>query len=453
MAYKDLYEFLERLEREGELVKVKQEIDPKFEVSALFKEFGNRNGPVALIEKVKGYDVPIVGNLMGSKRRLALALETTEEKFIGEYEKRLGKGIPPVKSKEAPVKEVICKGDEVDILRDIPVPTLSEGDVSPYINGGIVFLKDPVNGRRSMGIHRLQVKGRNKLAVYLSEGSVISAKILNDAENAQRAAEVAIALGVEPAILIASISAAPIVPDKMQLAGSLRGEAVEVVKGETVDIEVPARAMFILEGKIPPGVRELNGPFGESSGYYTSVQTPVTELTALTYRKKPMLSIIEPFSPDDLLFSNIIFGRQMYGALHAMFPCLKEAVLWGEHALFVMSVRKENEWDTRHLLNLALTLFSLVKFAIVVDDDDVDVHNMNEVMWALAGRFRPERDLVQIHGVLGDVLDPSLEGAKTGSKLGFDATKPLERAELYRRVDVPQESKGKVQEILKGLGF
>jgi len=452
MAYKDLWEFVQRLEEEGELVRISEELDPKMEAAALITELGKIKGPAVLMEKVRGYDTPVAGNLMGSMRRLALALEATEEKFLEEYDKRIGSGIPWVEVKEAPVKEIIYKGDEVDIFREVPALTFHEGDASPYITSGVAFIKDPITGKKSMGIHRIQMKGKNKLGIYISEASPNLKKLIKEVEKREQELEVAVALGVEPAMVIASFSTSGAVADKLQLAGSLRGEPLEMVQGETVDFEVPANAMFILEGKIPPGIRELDGPFGESTGCYISVQSPIIQVNALTRRKKPIISFFQTFSEDDALFSDVLMSHQTRKFLRLMFPYITDVACSIQHNVIAISIKKENEWDARGLLHYICALFALSKLAIIVDDD-INVHNFNEVAWAVAARFQPDKDIVQISKVMSNPLDASLDGGVIGSKLGIDATKPLDRAGLYKMVDLAEEPKKKAQELLKKIGL
>jgi 2,5-furandicarboxylate decarboxylase 1 len=448
MAYKDLRAFLDRLEKEGELIRIQEELDPNFEVSAIFHHLGQRENPAALIERVRGYGIPVVGNLFASEKRVALTLETTEDAFFSEYEKRLGRQIPPIAVKEAPVKEVVIRED-IDIFETMPVLTYHKRDVSPYITQGVVFTKDPETGRRSMGIHRIQVKGRNKLGVFISEFGAGSSTSLKNAESRGQPLEVAIAIGVDPAILVACYSPLPLPYfDKLALVGGLRGEPLEVVSGETMDLEVPANAMFIIEGKIPPGVRELDGPFGETSGYYTPIISPVIEITAITHQREPIYAVFQPFSLDDRVFTRMVLERQLWGLLKRMIPSLKELDFSPHDDFLIMSMERKNEWEPREALYHALTLLMHVKYAIVVDED-VDVHNPMEVKWALAGRCQPDKGLVLITDVQGNPLDPSIKEGGIRSKLGIDATKPLDRAERFERVAVPEEAADKAAEVLK----
>ncbi len=200
MAYTDLRDFIKRLEQEGEIIKIKDTLSPRFEISALFEELGKREGnPAAIIESVEGYDIPVVGNLLGSRKRIALALETEEENIFQKYSELNDNPIPPRIVSQAPVKEVILNKN-IDILKHLPVLTNHEKDAGPYITQGIVFSKDPETGSKTMGVHRLQVKDKDKLGIFLA--SKTSTEYFRKAEENGRPLNVAIAIGVEPVILL-----------------------------------------------------------------------------------------------------------------------------------------------------------------------------------------------------------------------------------------------------------
>ena len=448
MSYKDLRSFLSCIEKEGELIRIKEVLAPEYEVSAIFERLGHKELPAIIMDKVKGYDIPIVGNLLGSKKRLALALETSEADFAGEYHRRMMGQIPPVSVKEAPVKEIVINND-IDLIKTLPVLTNHERDASPYITQGIVFTKNPETGQKSMGVHRLQVKGKNRLCVYISEFSPTIGRSFAAAERSGEPLQVAIAIGVEPALLIAAIGFSIMsIKDKLELAGSLRGEAVEVIRGETVDFDIPADSMFILEGIIPPKTREIDGPFGESSGYYITVSSPVIEITTITHQKNPIYAIFKPYSIEDSLFFDLTGSRQLAEVLRTVVPSVKDVALSMIGSKIIISIDKKNEWEARHALYASLTMFMFAKYAIVVDDD-INIHNPDEVAWALTGRCQPDKDIITVHDVLGHCLDPSLKAGNIGSKLGLDATKPLDRRDDFNKIGVPADIALKADGILK----
>ena len=451
MAYKNLREFLERLEKEGELVRIREEIDPKFEISAFLRRAAQRESPAFLFEKVKGYNIPVIANLFRTRMKVALALETEEEKIESETEKRRSSLIPPViiPPEKASVKEVIIR-ENIDIQKLIPVLTYHTKDISPYITQGLVFIKNPETGIRTMGIHRIQVKDKAKLGVFLAAGT--GAEYLRKWEERGQPAEVAIALGADPSVLLAAPARLPPGSDKTALAGALRGEPLEMVKAETVDHEIPAHAMFIIEGRIPPRVRELDGPFGESAGYYLSCQGSIIEVTAITHQKSPIYSVFHPYTPelDELL--SVTSVSEFQRLLRMFIPTLHDMSYYPSIQFLAISIRKRTPWDSKQALHNVLANMPMAKFSIVVDDD-INVRDFREVAMALCGRFQPEEDLIIARDLYGWELDPSCKSKEgfncTTGKIGLDATKPLDNPEPFEKVDVPPEAEMKAREILK----
>ena len=441
-------DYLSRLEKSGCLIRIDEELDPKFEVSAVLRllEEKQDQDPAVLFKKIKGYNIPVAGNLFSSEKKIAIALGVEEGVLWDEYQKRLRSPLPPVLVDKGPVQEVVIK-EGIDIQKVLPVLTYHERDVSPYITQGVTFLRDPDSGQTTMGVHRIQVKGKDKLGYYCEVGSATSYKFLENAKRRGKPLPVAIAIGVEPAILLAAISPVPIpVYNKLELAGGLRGKPVEVVKAKTADIEVPANAMFIIEGEISPEIKEPDGPFGESLGYYTKVLTNVINVKTITHQTSPVYSVFRPFPLEDGVCKMI--EMQLKGMLKAMVPALKEIAFYFTGGLLVMSIEKKNAWDARHALYAGLTIFPVVKYAIVVDND-IDGYNLGDVMWALAGRCQPDRNMLIVSDVLASELDPSHKEGPLTAKLGLDATKPLDQAEKFEKIAVPRASVDKATHILK----
>ncbi len=442
MPYRDLWAFIDYLDKEGELIRIKEELSPRFEISAILRELGQKESPAALFQKVNGYSIPVIGNLFGSRRRIALALEVTQDRLLEEYQRRLGQPIPPVKVDRAPVKDIIIK-DDIDILKTLPVLTNHVKDVSPYITQGIVFTTDLGTGRKTMGLHRIQVRGKNRLGAWIAES------IVENAKKKGQDLDVAIVIGVDPALLLAATSMAPTpIFDKFALAGGLRGEPVEVVSGETVDLQIPANAMFVLEGQILTQTLELDGPFGEGSGYYISANSPDIEIRTITHQKSPIYSVTQPFTLDNSLLVDVFAGTQLSTMLRRLVPHLKEAFFSMRNLLLVMSIDKQNEWEAKQALYLSLAMFPIVKYAIVVDID-VDIHSREDVLWAMAGRCQPDKDVVILRDLSGTRLDPSIKEDNLSSKVGIDATKSLDYRQRFERVAVPAEAATKAIRILR----
>lgn len=444
MSYQDLKVFLQRLKQEGELIEIEEELDPKYEIAALLEKLGQQESPAALFKRVKGYNIPVVGNLLGSRKRLALVLETTVEGIYEEYLKRKSRGIPPQLVSQAPVKEIIIRNN-IDIPSLLPVLTYHEQDAGPYITQGLVFMRDPASGTVTVGVHRLQVKGKDRLCIQLA--SRTSTEFLRRAEEKNEPLEVAIAIGVDPTLLLTAVTWFPF-GDKMELAGGLRGAPLELVKGETVGVDIPAHAMIVLEGKILPLVRETDGPFGESLGYYTTVQSPVVEIQAVCYQKEPVYAVFKPWTIEDDLILNLSWAGEGFKKLKNDLPSLQGLKISWNASTAVISIKKRNEGEPRRAIYLALMHNFYIKQAIVVDDD-VDIYNPREVEWAIATRFQPHKDLVIIPEVEANPLDPSVRDGVIGSKLGIDATKPLGEGDRFKKIAVPPSAESKARKILE----
>ncbi len=444
MGFHDLKDFLQRLKEEGELIEIEEELDPRYEIAAVLVKLGQQESPAALFKRVKGYDMPVAGNLLGSRKRLAIMFETTPENISEEYLKRKSRGIQPRLVSHAPVQEVIIK-DNIDLASVLPILTFHDKDVGPYITQGLIFMKNPDTGANTVGVHRLQLKGKNRLGIQLV--SRTSTEFFRRAEAKNRSLEIAIAIGVDPTLLLTAVTWFPF-GDKLELAGGLGGSPLELAAGKTVGVDIPAHAMIVLEGEILPSVRETDGPFGESSGYYTTVQSPVVEIKAICHQKEPIFSVFKPWSIEDDLILDLSWTGEGFKKLKAEIPSLSALKLSWNASTALMSIKKSNEGEPRRALYLALMHNLYIKQAVVVDDD-VDIYNPREVEWAIATRFQPHKDLVVIPGLEANPLDPSMEKGAIGSKLGIDATKPLGEEEKFRKIAPPLAAANKAGEILK----
>jgi 2,5-furandicarboxylate decarboxylase 1 len=245
MAIKDLRQFLHVLQDRGELLSIEEEVDLRFELSEYLKQFDTIRGPALLFKNVKGHAMQIAGNLIGTKKRLALAFGVQdEEKLLEIFLKRRARRVEPRRVRSGPVKQVIVREEKKIDLTALPIPTYHEGDGGPYIACGILIAKSPSTGLRSMGLHRLQIKGKRKMGVHLSNPPI--AAFAAEAEREGKSLDVAVALGVHPVLLLASVVTSPN-EDKLAIASSLLGSPVELLRCATVDCEVPAHAELVIE--------------------------------------------------------------------------------------------------------------------------------------------------------------------------------------------------------------
>jgi 2,5-furandicarboxylate decarboxylase 1 len=452
--FADMREFITRLEKEGELIHIKEHLSPKFEISTVIKYFTRMRNAALFFDHVEGYQIPIVGNLLGSKERLALALGVTESEIMGRYLSCKEKRIKPVVIDDGPVKQVELLND-VDIVRTIPVLTHHEKDTSPYFTCAITMAKDPETGVRGMGIHRIQVKGRNRVGIFLANPPL--SHFLAKAEAKGAPLEIAIVIGIDPITFFSSVVRVPFGIDKLETAGGLAGRPIEMVKCRTIDLEVPAHSEFVLEGHILSGERQEEGPFGESTGYYFSYKSPVAEITAICHRRDPIYQALIPFAGEETVLVGLCGEMEHLKEIQKSYPFVRKIRLFNLGLIAVVQIKKESEADSRDIMDDLLSN-PFIKMVTVVDED-IDPYNDQEVNWAVSTRVQPKRDIVIKEKMDGLVIDPSTSEHKVlvdffstlitkTSKLGIDATKPLEDHERYEKIDVPEEIKSKVRPLI-----
>jgi len=443
----DLRHFLEVLKKKGELLEIQDNIDLRYEVSEWLRQFDQTHGPALLFERIKGHSMKLAGNLVGTKKRLALAFGLTgEEKLLATYRKRRAATIKPRRVKDGPVKEVIIRDSKKIDLNALAIPTYHEEDGGPYITCGILTSKDPVTGLRSMGLHRLHVKGKRRLGVHLTNPPI--SHFAAKAEGSGHPLEVAISLGVHPILLLASIVSSAS-EDKVAIASSLLGSPLSLTKCETSDIDIPAHAEAVIEGRVLPNVRELEGPFGETSGYYFSDQSHVIEVTAITHRKDAVLQALHPTTHEVALLGGPAGEAEMIQMLRDNGFDVRELVITvpSNRTHVVLSVHKTHEAEPRQLLHFLLAGVPFIKHAIVVDDD-VNIHDVRDVEWAMATRVQGDEDMIILSGLRGRSIDPSKKPGLLTAKVGIDATVPIGEKNRFKRIGVPAEVKEKVTKQL-----
>ena len=447
MPFGDLREFLSHLETKGELLRIREQVDPKFEIAAYIRKTSDLQGPALQFENVKGSSMPVVGGLFATQRRLHLALGVLSQaqavKLLIESMENL---IAPITVQSGACNEVIYKGDEVD-LGKLPVPTYSAKDGGPYITMGLVISRDPETKSRNLAIYRLQIKGKKRIGILSQQLSLQ----LSRAEAKNRGLPVAIALGTSPELMIGSQWRAPYGVDELGLACGIHRSPIELVKAATVDLEVPASAEIIIEGVIVPKEREIEGPFGEFTGYYQpATPKPVIEVTAITHRRDPIFlaGLTGMPTTDNHVLKQVPIEASHFLALKAGFPGLKAVHFpncGGANFLLIVSMKKSQQYEARSLIAAAMSLAS-AKYVIVVDED-VDVYNLENVLWAVSNRSQPDQDVMILPHLLGGPLDPSAPSHRTTSVMGIDATTPIDRP-FPEMVEIPGMEK--VPDFLAG---
>ncbi|MBI5898262.1 MAG: UbiD family decarboxylase [Rhodocyclales bacterium] len=446
MSYRDLRAYLDDLG--ADLLRVAAPLDPKFEVAAVLREVAAQ-GRSVLFENVPGHPgIRIAGNLLASRSLAAKALGTSEDKLFEVYAERGARGIAPVVAGEVPVQEVVHR-EPTDVGALLPLLTHHAEDAAPFLTCGMVLARDPASGMRGMGVHRMMYKGGRRFGILLANPPL--SLFLANAERDGEALEVAIALGVDPAMLLASIvKTGPLGPDKMEVAGSLRGAPVELARALSVDLDIPARAEVIIEGRVLPGVREAEGPFGENTGAYFCNQSPVIEVSAVTHRRDFIFPALVPWTADVDTLLQLAGGAELLRQLQAQVRGVADLELVPGTSSFaaVIAVRDCPRHEVRRLIHLALNLDRRLKVLTVVDDD-VDPRNPREVAWAMSTRFQPARDTIIVEDCEGYIIDPSSAGG-SGSKMGFDATRGSGKA--FDKISLPPAAVARARAVLAELG-
>lgn len=437
-------EFLKLLEDEGELVRVHREVDPVFELAAVLEKIQETMNKAVIFEKVKGSEIPVASNLLGTRRRVALSLNCNVNEILEEWLRRQRNPHSPKLVSDGPCREVVESGENLD-LRRLPIITHRELDAGAYITAGVVFAKDPELGTNT-SFNRMQLVDRDKLRIRMVPGYHL-AEFYSRAEKENKPLEVAICIGNHPHIMWAGVGKLPLGGDHLDLAGALRGEPVDVVRCETKNIYVPVETELVIEGRILPHVKETEGPFGDYQRYYTPrVESCVVKVDALTHRREPIYQTILAASIEDRsLVPGYPVSAEIYRAVKNVAPRVIDVACWPYVFTAVVKLKKEKETESQQALLAGLGAeVRLIKILIVVDED-IDIYNMEEVMWAVSTRCRPEKILI-IPGIPSHPRDPH---RLHYGKIGIDATMPLEATEELSKTKVVGKERVDIDFYLK----
>jgi len=492
VSYRDLREFLSQLEQAGELKRVRAEVDPKLEMTEVCDRVLNAGGPALLFEKPKGHAIPVLGNLFGTTRRIALAmgaevgadpLEALRDvgkllAFLKEPEPPKGfrdvvaRWVPIIKQvmhmapKEvsgAPCQEVVWEGSEVELSR-LPIQTCWPGDAGPLITWGLTVTRGPRKARQNLGIYRQQVIAKNKVIMRWlpHRGGAIDFREHSDVRPSEPF-PVAVALGADPASILGAVTPVPDTLSEYQFAGLLRGSRTEVAKCIGSDLQVPAPSEIVLEGAILPGESELEGPFGDHTGYYNERERfPVFTVERITMRREPIYhSTYTGKPPDEPAVLGAALNEVFVPILQKQFPEIEDFYLPPEacsYRLAVVSIRKQYPGHAKRVMFgiwSALRQFMYTKY-IIVTDDDLNVRDWKEVVWALSTRVDAARDVLVVENTPIDYLDFASPIAGLGSKMGIDATHkwPAETSRAWGRpIAMQPEVKKRVDSLWKDLNL
>jgi 4-hydroxy-3-polyprenylbenzoate decarboxylase len=463
MKYHDLRDFIAQLESLGELKRITVEVDPKLEMTEIADRVLRAGGPALLFEKPKGSSIPVLANLFGTVRRVALGMGEDDPDKLREVGRLLAylkepdppKGLKdawdklpvlkqvlnmaPKEVRTAPCQEIVWKGADVDLSR-LPIQHCWPGDVAPLVTWGLTVTRGPHKARQNLGIYRQQVIGRNKLIMrwLAHRGGALDFRDHSQVHPGEPF-PIAVALGADPATILGAVTPVPDTLSEYQFAGLLRGAKTEVVKCLGSDLQVPASAEIVLEGAIhpcdpTPGARQayetaLEGPFGDHTGYYNEQETfPVFTVERITMRRDPIYhSTYTGKPPDEPAILGMALNEVFVPLLQKQFPEITDFYLPPEgcsYRMAVVSMKKQYPGHAKRVMFGVwsfLRQFMYTKF-ILVTDDDVNVRSWPEVIWALTTRVDPARDTLLVENTPIDYLDFASPVSGLGSKMGIDAT-------------------------------
>ncbi len=487
MKYKDLRDFIAQLEKQGELKHVTAEIDPYLEMTEICDRALKAGGPAILFEKPKGHTIPVLGNLFGTPRRVAMGMGQDSVEALREVGKLLAylkepdppKGLrdawdklpvlkqvlnmAPRELSRAPCQDIVWEGKDVDLGR-LPIQTCWPGDAGPLVTWGLTVTRGPHKTRQNLGIYRQQVIGPNKLIMrwLAHRGGALDFRDFCLA-NPGQPYPLAVALGADPATILGAVTPVPDSLSEYQFAGLLRGAKTEIVKCLSHDLQVPASAEIVLEGYIHPGETALEGPFGDHTGYYNEQEIfPVFTVERITMRHDPIYhSTYTGKPPDEPAILGLALNEVFVPLLQKQFTEIVDFYLPPEgcsYRMAVVSMKKQYAGHAKRVMFGVwsfLRQFMYTKF-IIVTDDDVNIRDWKEVIWAITTRVDPARDTLIVENTPIDYLDFASPVSGLGGKMGLDATNkwPGETSREWGTPIVMDVAvKERVDAIWKDLGF
>ena len=487
MKYKDLRDFIDQLESQGELKRITAEVSPNLEMTEICDRVLRAGGPALLFENPRGFDTPVLANLFGTPERVAMGMGESSVTALREVGKLLAslkepsppKGIKdainaipkykkvldmaPKKVKKAACQNIVLEGDAVDLSK-LPIQTCWPDDAAPLITWGLVITKGPNKSRQNLGIYRQQVLGKNRVIMrWLSHrGGALDFRDWQE-KHPGEPFPIAVALGADPATILGAVTPVPDTLSEYAFAGLLRGSRTEVTRCIGSDLHVPASAEFVLEGYLYPDDMADEGPYGDHTGYYNEVERfPVFTIERITHRQKPIYhSTYTGRPPDEPAMLGVALNEVFVPILQKQFPEITDFYLPPEgcsYRMAVVSMKKQYPGHAKRVMMGVwsfLRQFMYTKFVIVVDDD-INTRDWNDVIWAMTTRMDPARDTTLIENTPIDYLDFASPVSGLGSKIGFDATNKWSGEtdrEWGKPIVMDEKVKQRVDNIWESLGL
>ena len=444
---KDLRSFIAELESTypDEVARVSKPISPRYEITALLTQLEKQKRfPLLFCENVEGCDASVVINAQASRKLMAMALECKPEELASKFSERQSRPIAPVHVGDAPVHEVVKTGDDIDLSK-IPLLTHYDVNAAPYITAGIVVAVDPDTGVRNTSYNRLMMARKRELRIFMAIGRHLWT-LHNKMERRNEALPIAIVVGVHPLFSLGAQAFTPSTDDEYSVIGGMMNEGLRVVPATTVPILVPADAEMVIEGKILANVRREEGPFGEFTGHAVSKdERQVIEVTAITHRSNYIFQDVHAGYTEHKLMGAVPREAALIKAVRLTVPTVKNVCMPVSgncrfHAY--VSIAKRTPGQAKNAICAAFASDMLLKHVVVVDDD-IDVFDEEQVLWAVSNRFQADRGLVVIPNAQGSELDPSAGPGGVNAKMGLDATKPL--TGFAPELRVPEEVMKKIR--------
>lgn len=421
-------EFLDILEKEFKIIRVEDEISTKYEVARVLRQYPK---DTVIFENVKDSDMKIISGICNTRDKIARGIGVTVPEITSKIMKATENPIP-IETVEN-VKENYNTQAQTD-LGKIPVPTYYQKDGGAYITAGVIIAKDPETGVRNASIHRMLVSSEHKLGVRIVPRNLYT--YYKKAEEMNKPLEVAIAIGMHPATLLATTTSVPITTDELEVANSFHNGNMRLIKCEDVDLEVP-EAEIIFEGKILPNVREPEGPFVDLTDTYDVIRDePVITVDKIHYKDDTYYHAIMPAGFEHRLLQGLPQEPRIYNAVLNTVPTVQNVVLTEGGCCWLhaaVSIKKQTQGDGKNVIMAALAAHPSLKHAIVVDED-IDIFNPEDLEYAIATRVKGDEDIMIVPGARGSSLDPCATPDGTTTKVGVDATKPLDKKDKFERV-------------------
>lgn len=452
---KDLRSFIYQLEKNAPelLVKTDGVFKLEYEMTAFVKKLASKDiNSIVYFNQIEGSDHPVISNLFADRQAIALAFESEPNKLNDTYLDRLNQPLQPVIVESGPVKEVILREDEAD-LTALPVPIHHEEDAGAYISAGVCIVRNDNGTAVNMGMYRFMVSNAREGGMFINPIHH-GGELLRQAELKGEPLEMAVVVGHHPAFTIASQNNEPLGTDDYSLAGGLMGEPLRLVAAETLGFPVPADAEIVIEGEILPNVRKDEGPFGEyTMNYGMQRKSPVFRVKAITHRKDYIYQDIIPASKEHAgLWIIPSKEANLYKKLRAVFPTVKSVCIplngSGYHAY--VCIEKVRDGDGKNVLLTLLGSEYMLKHVIALDED-INIYNDSDVLWAISTRVQADQDVFVIRGARSSVLDPSSYGLTSSfsgegmvTKMGIDATHPI-GVEFPKIARVPDDVWDRIQ--------